>query len=699
MKTTIPFRLSFVSLLVFLSFTPVHFAVARDQQEKQILPVKKVILYKHGVGYFERQGTVTGQSDVELYFKKDQMNDLLKSLTALDLSGGQVGSIVYDSTKTTVQLLSQYNFKLHDGTGLSHMLRELQGSQIELELIGGNSPVLGTIIGVDSRSIKVDDDTTIKEYDVNLIQSTDQIRRVAVDDIGNFRFIDNKINQDIQDYLAILFQQHRRDQKRLVLRTDEAGQRNLLVSYVTETPVWKATYRVVLPEVEKDKSFLQGWAIVDNVSEEDWDNVQLTLVSGLPISFIQNLYDPWYKKRSVVAVQEEVALAPTTPEVGMSSAKKSKSAPMAMRAAGRADAKEMLVAEAPMPGMMPAEEDFDLAEEMRSLQAETVTREVGDLFQYNIDEPISIAKNRSALIPIVAADVDGEAVALYNENTRRKNPLSAFRLRNSTGLTLEGGPLTIYQAGSYAGEALVETVKADEQRYITYGVDLGTHVNTKHGSKGQGVRRVIINRGVMKMHEYIIETKAYNLDNKDKKEKTAVIEHPFRQDWKLLNEQLPIEITDNYKRFEVKIPAKKLTTFEVKERRDQWHTVSISNITPDDILNYVRQKFIDEASQKQLEKIVAVKTQIVDIDRQLKAIAKEKKDIFDDQKRVRDNLGRLGRSDEEKRLRSRYVEQLNTQEDRLAEMDTTEKTLNTQRLKLQKQLDTMIENLEQDLTL
>jgi len=671
------------------------FGAAVTGQNNNGLAIRKVILYKHGVGYFERRGRVIGQSDVVLTFKKDQMNDLLKSLTAFDLSGGQVSSIVYDNSQTAEQLLSQYNFNLRNGQGLPQILGQLQGSEVELTIVGSNQPLRGTVIGVETRTIK-ENKSIRKQYRANLLTESGKLRNFDVDEILDLRFLDEKLNQDIEDYLAILYQQHRRDEKRVVLRTAEAGERDLLVSYVTEIPVWKATYRVVLPENDKDKAFLQGWAIVDNVSEEDWENVQLTLVSGLPISFIQNLYDPWYKKRPVVALSQEMALAPTTPESGMVyDETDSRSVSKNIRAVGRSRSAEMMS----MAGMMAPTEKFDMAQEMRNLQAETVTREVGDLFEYQIDEPVTIARNQSALIPIVAGEIEGETVSLYNESVRSKNPLSAFRMRNSTGLTLEGGPLTVYQAGSYAGEALIETVKADEQRYITYGVDLGLHVNTKHGSKGKGVHRVIINRGVVRMHEYIIETKAYNLDNKDNKEKTVVIEHPYRKDWKLLNEEKPIEITDNFKRFEVKIPAKKLTTFEVVERRDHWHRIAVTNITPEHLVTYIHDNFLTKKSRQQLEKIISLKAEIVSIDRELKALKNEKKNIFKDQSRLRDNLGRLGRNDKEKRLRSRYIKQLNTQEDRLAEMEKRSKQLQKQRLKVQNQLDDMIENLAQDLTL
>ncbi len=144
---------------------------------------------------------------------------------------------------------------------------------------------------------------------------------------------------------------------------------------------------------------------------------------------------------------------------------------------------------------------------MRQLKAATITSDKGEMFEYRIDHPVTIARNRSALVPIVATEIKGQAVDLYNEKIRAKNPLAAVRLKNTTGLTLEGGPLTVFQGGSYAGDALVKTFKPDEKRYITYAVDLGLRVNTKMGTKSEQVDRVIINRGVIRMRRGIIETK------------------------------------------------------------------------------------------------------------------------------------------------------------------------------------------------
>jgi hypothetical protein len=263
-------------------------------------------------------------------------------------------------------------------------------------------------------------------------------------------------------------------------------------------------------------------------------------------------------------------------------------------------------------------------------------------------------------------------------------------------LTLEEGPLTILQGGIYAGDALVETLTPGEERYVTYAVDLGLHVHTKTGTKTEEVNRVVINRGVLRMHRAIIETKTYTLDNRGPELKTVVIDHPYQPDWKLLNEDKPIEITDNYIRFEVKAVGRQATTFSVREMRESWESMSVSSLTPDLIVVFADKKYVSQDTRRQLEKIVALKSEIAAMDHELKSLEKMRDGIFKDQKRLRDNLQGLGQTTEEKDLRSTYVKQLSQQETQLAKQSDREKALERQRQTKQGELNELIAALEQD---
>jgi len=541
----------------------------------------------------------------------------------------------------------------------------------------------------------MEEETAIPLFYLGMVDSSGKLRSFNVEEITGIRFLDPRLNQDLEQYLAVLFQKYRKDEKGILITPTGNGMQDLLISYVAEAPIWKATYRIVIPErAQDDKPFLQGWAIVDNVSGEDWKGIELCLVSGLPVSFIQNLYDPQFRKRPVVEMEKAVPVVPSAPEAGLRADRmQAAAAPMARAekrhakpfAPGReADALRL--------------ETVNLEERMRDLKAGTATREVGEMFEYKIDHPVTIERNRSALVPIVAKEIDGEAVDLYTESIRPNHPLAAVRLKNSTGLTLEGGPLTVFQGGSYAGDALIKTLKPGEERYITYAVDLGLHVHTKPGSKTEQVDRVIINRGMVRMHRAIIETKTYTLDNKTPLSKTVVIDHPYHADWKLLNKEKPIEITDNYIRFEVKAAGRQATTFTIREMRDSWETIMVSSLTPDHIVLFANKKYLNQKTRHQLEKIVALKTEISAIDQELKNLEKGRSQIFEDQKRLRENLRGLGQTTEEKDLRSRYIQRLNEQETWLEKQGVRAKELERQKKTKQGELNDLISTLDQDLS-
>ena len=487
--------------------------------------LKKVALFNTGVGYFQFQGTVPAGKGCKLYVKRDQMNDLLKSLTVINLSGGQINSIDYDNSKTTDQKLDEFNFHIQKDQGLPQILRQLQGS--EVTVLMGNTSITGTIMGVEKRNTQIDK-RIVPRFFLTIMDPNSQLRTFETAEITGIKLVDPKLNKDLEQYLSILFRKHQRNGKTVTITLTGQGPQELLVSYITEVPVWKATYRIVLPDSNKGNNpFLQGWAIVDNISGEDWQNVQLSLVSGLPVSFVQELYAPRFKKRPELKMDDNDAVSPMVPEAVMGENR------MLMAAPASHKARPGTIREKGLARRYSKEPDME--QSIRELKAQTVTREVGDMFEYRIDHPVTIGRNRSALVPIVSKEIEGRAVDLYNEKTRKQHPLAGVRLKNTTGLTLEGGPLTVLKGGTYAGEAYVKSLKPNEQRYITYAVDLGLHVNTQKGSSTEPVDRVIINRGLMRLHRGIIETRNYTLNNKNAHSRTVVLEHPYHSNWKLLH--------------------------------------------------------------------------------------------------------------------------------------------------------------------
>jgi len=650
------------------------------------LPITRVVLYKHGVGYFERRGQVEGEAERRLRFKAADMSDVLKSLTVLDLGGGTVETVTYDSTRTIEQQLGDYTFDLRKAQGLPAILEQMKGSVVTVSIAG--QTVTGRIMAVEKRLEAAGDGAQTERYRLSLLTDGAAVRSYDLSDVSEIRFADAALQQSLEKYLETLFSRHRRDEKELVIRSSGQGKRDLFVSYVQAQPVWKVAYRLVTLHGEK-KPLLQAWAIVDNVSTEDWENVELSLVSGLPVSFVQNLYDPFYVKRREIALQREAAVGPVLHAAGVMELREEgagivgKVMDAAERKASRAAGAAVMAAPAAAPRP-------DYYAELGRQAAEAVAQEAGALFAYNIKERVTIPRDRSALLLIANQPIEGARVSLYNEATRQQNPMDAMRIKNTTGLTLEGGPITVIEGDTYVGEALVDTMKPDEDRYISFAVDLGTRVEPKQGGSQQTVYMVRIVHGTMTTYHKEQEKKVYALVNVEDKPKTVVIEHPRREGWQLVSPAKPLETTDDLYRFEVALPAKKQVSFEVVEEQPGEVSYALTNLTPDRIQFFVRQKYIDQKTRALLEEVASLQAEINALQGRVAKMQKERDDIFRDQERLRNNLKSLGQSESERTYREDLVKKLRAGDTRAEDLD---RSINAATDEIQKKQQTLNDKL------
>ncbi|HMV49223.1 MAG TPA: carboxypeptidase regulatory-like domain-containing protein [Blastocatellia bacterium] len=300
---------NFIKLLPAVLFLFSSASLSFAQSDKAPPPLKRVTLYKHGVGYFERQGKVNGDQQVTFLFDAAQMNDVLKSLVVLDLSKGKISSVTFDSTKPFDKRIEEFGIRL-DGSnqsGLTSLLGQLKGARVEVRT---GTPIVsssGTVVGIEKR-VKSQGAERTETQELVLVSEGGELRSLPLDQIRGIKILDAKLREDLDQYLSILQSTLHKNLRKLTISTTGQGERDLFVSYVVEAPVWKTTYRVVLDA--KAKPFLQGWALVDNVQDEDWTNVTLSLVAGAPVSFIQDLQQPRYKQRPVVELPEDVSIAP-----------------------------------------------------------------------------------------------------------------------------------------------------------------------------------------------------------------------------------------------------------------------------------------------------------------------------------------------------------------------------------------------------
>jgi len=641
------------------------------------LPIREVILYKHGVGYFERAGDLRAGDTARLDFKASDMNDVLKSLTIVDRSGGVIGGVRYDAAEALDKRLQDFPFAVDRQASLAAFLDQLKGARLELRL--GSDTVAGTIIG--ARTVKPDDKTPERE-NVVLLTDSGEIRTFDMGAASSVKLSDPKLQGILRDYLTVLSGARSKDKRSVYIDTAGTGTRQLTASYMTPSAVWKSSYRLIFGTGAE--ATLEGWAIIDNTSGEDWSNVKLSVVSGRPISFITQLYEPRYVQRPSGELAENRAVAPIVLQGAMGGA-----APAAAKA---------FAAAPPAPANRQdrgfrAEEAVSVdALRDSSIAPALNTRDLGELFEYSFSTPVSVKQGESAMLPFLQQKINARKLLIYMESFGL-NPMNAAEIANSTGKTLDGGPITVYDANAYAGEALVETLKAGDKRLITYGIDLGARVTTAFNSTRANVREVHFARGVLTTRNSVEETKTYTIKNVDPRRKTVIIEHKQRPGYKLLDMK-PMETTADAYRFEVNVGGNATEAFAVREERVYDQTMSVTSLTPDAIATFTQNKALTEVARRQLEQIAQKKRDIAANDGQLRQVQSDLNNLAQDEERQRRNIESLRNVAGQQNLVQQYAGQLAAAEVKLAGLRDQESDLQRKKTALEADLNGLIEKAE-----
>lgn len=665
------------------------------------LPIRRVVLYKHGVGYFEREATVEGDQSLSLAFKQREVSDVLKSLTVLDLDGGTVSAVSYDSTKPIEQLLAEIALNIPDSGSLKGLLPQIKGARVAVKPTGG-AAVQGSILGIDQSDTRTESGVQ-ETFRLSLLTDAGDVRTFDLFDL-ELTLLDDGIKRDLDFYLKTQLAAKKKDARTFTLFAQGAGKRAIRLSYVLEAPVWKATYRILLGEESpptavggSDKQpLIQGWAVVDNVSDEDWQDVDLTLVAGLPVSFTHDLYTPRYIRRPEVAVRETTGVLPPIAEAGVET--ESVDSYM-MELSDEADAAPATMAAGKMrkAGAKASYRMMEARSAVSSVQTQTRERQVGDLFEYGIEKPVTVRRNQSALVPILLKPFAGCGVLLYQKAARAENPIRCVEFENTTGLTLEGGPVTVLDQGSYVGEAMLDTLKPTEKRLVGYAVELAVRVLDNIDSHSDHVSRVTIRNGVLKSHYAQIQKTTYTFNSKSDREQIIYLDHPRADSkWKLAGGEKPHETTENYWRFRFPLPPNVATKFVVQQHQTLYQSFGLADITDKQFSAWVSAKYLDKATEKALKDVLAQRQELGAIEEKLTRLDEERTKIHAEQTRIRNNLGSLGDRSSEKELRERFVRTLGQQEDRLEQIAADEKKLQAARDAARVRMNEMLGAIEYD---
>ncbi|RKH52474.1 hypothetical protein D7X96_28300 [Corallococcus interemptor] len=663
------------------------------------LSIRRVVLYKHGVGYFERRGKVTGSETAHLDFKARDMNDVLKSMTVLDLNGGSVSAVSYDSTKPLEQLLSEATIRIPEHGSLTALLGQVKGARVRARV--GGAQVEGAIVGLESLPVVQGEASVVRPFLTLLVGAS--LRTFDVLELGELEFLDEAVRKDLEFYLATVMSSYKKDSKRLSILTAGEGSRELYVSYVLESPVWKTSYRILLDEGKPP--LLQGWAMVDNTGDEDWVDVELSLIAGLPVSFVHDLYNPRYLRRPIVEVRSETGVAPVIPqeahesfaeplmetddEGSFGSADMAPSASVMPAMAAPAPAPRMRAKGGPMIGGSGRGMRETLEQ---STAVTTLTKEVGDLFEYGVDRPVTVHRNQSALVPILQRPFEGRRVLLYNRATREKNPMACIEFKNTTGLTLEGGPVTITEEETYVGEAMLDTLKPDDTRFVPYAVELSCVMSVEEDQEEGPVFRARLNRGTLVVEFFHQRRTKILARNKAKRPQVLFVEHP-RTGWELKDTAAPAETTDGFWRFKRELAPGTSDTLVITERTRGHRQYYLGNLGLEEVTFFLDSRFIDPRVAQALRDVVAMREKQSSVTRELQRLNEERAQLFKDQERIRSNIDSLKSGASQRELVERFVTKLNAQEDRLESIGRELERLEEERTRLQAETNQRIESL------
>ena len=608
------------------------FAQASPEAKSTDLPVTRVVLYSSGVGYFEHKGTVSGDATVSLPFAVDEVNDALKSLVVSE--GSSSPSVSYPSQESLDRALKAFRIDLSGAPRVADILARLRGAEVSADM---PETVTGRIVSVEEKAIK--ENEAPRPYLVLLASSG--LRSLCLDDVQALRFSDKGIGEDFDRALSLILAARDDRSRRLEVRLPGSGSRQATLGYVIAAPVWKASYRL---DLSGAKPQLQGWAIVDNPSDQDWKDVSLSLVSGRPVSFIQDLYPPLYLDRPTLPL----AIA------GMAQARSFESGLAAEGAAADNDlaeekdtaprARKAMTAPAPAMALAAEGASYMAAPAPAPLgqnRLDTASAgKAGDQFQFTVKKSVSLERGRSAMLPLVSGDIEAERVSVLAPGAKR--PMLGAKLVNSTGIRLPAGPVAVFDGGAYAGDALLDFFAEKDSRLVVFGDDLAVAVDSSDATSQETVG-VTVAKGVMTFSRRVTVARTYAFKNGGADPKELIVEHPITSGAELYEPKSPDEKTEELYRFSLALPGAGEAKLVVKERYPRSERVVLGSLRPDDFLAYSSSQEIPTKIRDALKKAIDLKKKLGDADRALAEFQARKDGLVADQARYRDNLGEVGR--------------------------------------------------------
>ncbi len=675
--------------------TLAHAAVRADAPAPATdLPIASVTLYRSGVGYFERQGAVTGDARASLRFDAASINDVLKSLVLLDRGGGTVSTVGFSAKEPLNRRLASFAINLGDSPSIATMLSRLRGAKVRLATAEG--AVEGAVLGIETRVSEpppatpgaLAEQPRSEDY-LNLVTASG-IRSMRLSRVSSFELLDPALAGELSKALEAIAE--RRDERTasldLAFTGDlTAGARPVTIGYIHETPVWKTSYRLVLPDETAGKPILQGWAIVENTTDEDWKDVRLALASSSPVGFRMDLREPLMVDR------------PWLPIPGASIARsRTYEGDTIARKAGLAD--QNAAAQARFPAAARAAESVSAG---APLEADAIARysprdaaapgEIGEQFRYQIASPVSIQRQRSAMLPLFSRDIAGERVSIYNPLDNAIHPMRGASITNLSGFDLAPGPIAVFDAGAYAGDAQIAYTPRNDERLLSYAVDTDVRIASR-AERTTTINRIRIVKGLLEQATTERAVTTYSFANRDaKRPRTVLVEHPIKPGYALIKPDKPRSETASVRRFDAVVAPGAEAELSILEEQPVRSQIAVGSFDLASLAALSTTGKVSPEVAQAIRKAAAITARTKEHRAEIARATTETQAISDDQARIRQNMAAVGPSTE---LYGRLLKKLTDQETSLEALAAKSRKATEDLRAAQAELDDYLANLTLD---
>lgn len=632
-------------------------AVANGAEDT--LELRRVVLSTGGVAYLEYEATIEGDASLSFEVALDQVDDVLKSFIVLDDAGG-VGAVTLPGRQPLAEIFRNLPFDAAALSSTVALLRALSGEEVEVE---GDVDIRGRILAVTDETVLGEHGASVRH---RLALATDGgLREVIVEDATSIRFTDAGLQQQIDAALVALATHRIEDRRTLTLATTGQDERTVRLGYVVAAPLWKTTYRLALGE--GTTALLQGWATVENMTGQDWDGVELTLVSGNPVTFRQALYESYWVERPWVPVDVAGRVVPMVDGGAMRGVLTAEQEEAFYRS--QDGAMDLMADAAKSGGVMTMQEMAAPAPTQMAAMTGAQSEDAATQVVFRIADPIDVAAGESLSVPIVSRAVPAGLVALYQPDTDMRHPLAAVRLTNDSGVGLPPGVVTIYQPSSasggetFVGDARLGTMPAGEDRLVSYALDQRTLVDREKRTD-QTIARVTIERGVLTTTLVDRRTTLYAVQAPRGEDLHVLIEHPRLSGWDLVQPAGEIETTQTDYRLPLSVPGGGSATLEVVLEHQRLESMQLVDMGRDQLLWYAQNGNVPQTARDAFARVAQLRAAIDQTDRAIDEASRQRSVILTEQERLRDNLASVPSGSD---LADRYLTKLAEQEDLIEE--------------------------------